>query len=188
MAVGEQLYTVEEFEQIADSDENAGRLLELINGEIIEKVPTEEHGVCTSNIHISLATFAHPRKLGRVVIEVRYHQPGDERNAFIPDLSFSTAKRPMVKQGSVPEMPDLAVEIQSPDQSLKKLREKVRYFLAHGTRLFWLVIPEKQLVEVYSPTDEQVLNINDTLSGGDVLPGFTLAVRDIFHDPLEESE
>jgi Uma2 family endonuclease len=94
----------------------------------------------------------------------------------------------MVKRGSVPEMPDLAVEIQSPDQPLKMLREKARYFLAHGTRIFWLVLPDKQLVEVYTPTDEQVLNVEDTLSGGDVLPGFTLAVRDIFRDPMEEGE
>ena len=186
MAIEEHLYTVEEFERLADSSENAKRLLELVNGEIIEKMPTEDHGICTVNISTPLAGFAHPRKLGRLAVEVRYRQPGDEYNARIPDISFSSAKRPIVKRGSVPELPDLAVEIQSPDQSLKLLREKARYFLANGTRLFWLVIPEKRLVEVYSPTDEYVLNVDDTLSGGDVLPEFTLAVRDIFRDPLEE--
>ncbi|MEO8398040.1 MAG: Uma2 family endonuclease, partial [Chloroflexota bacterium] len=121
-------------------------------------------------------------------IEVRYRQPGDERNAFIPDMSFSSAKRPIIKQGSVPQMPDLAIEILSPHQSLKTLREKAHYFLANGARLFWLVIPEKQLVEVYTPTDEFVLDVNDTLSGGDVLPEFTLPVRNIFRDPMEETE
>src|SRR5258707_180424 len=100
MAVAEHLYTVEEFEALADSPDNAGRLLELINGEIIEKMPTEEHGMSASNIHVPLATFAHSRKLGRVVIEVRYREPKDDRNAMIPDLSFSSARRPMVKRGS----------------------------------------------------------------------------------------
>ena len=188
MAVGAHLYTVEAFEALADSPQNVDRLLELVNGEIVEKMPTEDHGVITINISTPLATFAHSRKLGRVAVEVRYRRPGDEYNARIPDISFSSAKRPIVKEGSVPELPDLAVEVQSPRQSLKELREKAHYFLANGTRLFWLVIPAKQLVEVYTADEELVLNIDDTLSGGVVLPEFTLAVRDIFRDPLEEGE
>jgi len=117
---------------------------------------------------------------------VRYHTPGDDYNARIPDVSFSSAKRPIVKQGSVPELPDLAVEIQSPNQSLKSLREKARYFVGNGTKLFWLIIPNKQIVEIYTPDSEDVLKADDTLSGGDVLPEFSLAVRDIFRDPLED--
>ncbi len=187
MAIGEQLLTVAEFEQIADSPENVDRLLELVNGEIVEKMPTEDHGIIAGNIYFVLAQFAHPRKLGRVAVEVRYRYLGDEHNARIPDVSFSSAKRPIVKEGSVPELPDLAVEVQSPRQSLKELREKAHYFVANGTRLFWLVIPAKQLVEVYTETDEQVLNADDVLSGGDVLPEFTLAVRDVFRDPLDEN-
>lgn len=186
MAIGEQLYTVEAFEELADAPENVERLLELVNGEIIEKMPTEDHGVITLNISTPLVNFAHPRKLGRVAVEVRYRKPGDDYNARIPDVSFSSAKRPIVKEGSVPELPDLAVEVQSPKQSLKALREKARYFVSNGTKLFLLVIPSKQLVEVYTPDSEEMLTIDDTLSGGDVLPGFTLAVRDIFRDPLED--
>jgi Uma2 family endonuclease len=91
-----------------------------------------------------------------------------------------------VKKGSVPEMPDLAVEVKSPDDSLKLLRDKAHYYLANGTRLVWLVIPEKRLVEVYTPDDEQILTEEDTLSGEDVLPGFTLPVRDIFADPVSK--
>ncbi len=186
MAIGEQLYTVEAFEELADSAENVERLLELVNGEIVEKMPTEDHGMIVSNFVLALGNFAHPRKLGRVVAEVRYRKAGDNYNARIPDVSFSSAKRPIVKEGSVPELPDLAVEVQSPKQSLKVLREKARYFVSSGTKLFLLVIPSKQLVEVYTPDSEEVLTIDDTFSGGDVLPGFTLPVRDIFRDPLED--
>jgi Uma2 family endonuclease len=64
------------------------------------------------------------------------------------------------------------------------MREKARYYLAHGTRLVWLVIPEKWLIEVYAPDDEQVLDGNDTLTGREVLPDFTLPVRDVFADPM----
>jgi Uma2 family endonuclease len=186
MAIEHRLYTVKEFEQIADSPENVERRLELVNGEIVEKpMPTEEHGVITGNIYGPLWNFVNPRKLGRVVIEVRYRKPDDQHNARIPDIAFSSAKRPLVKQGSVPEMPDLAVEVLSPDQSLKELREKARYFLANGTKLVWLVIPEKRLIEVYTPDKEEVLTEIDTLEGDNVLPGFSMAVRDVFADPME---
>lgn len=184
MVVEHRLYTVEEFEQIADSAENAGRLLELVNGEIVEKVPTEEHSIATGNIFAALWNWNTPRKLGRVHTEVRYRKLEDQHNAFIPDIAFSSAQRPLVKQGSVPEMPDLAVEVQSPNQSLKELREKAHYFLANGTKLFWLVIPEKRLIEVYTLTDEQILTEGDTLTGGDVLPEFALPVREVFADPM----
>ena len=77
-------------------------------------------------------------------------------------------------------MPDLAVEVKSPDDSLSKLREKAAYYLANGTLLAWLVYPKKRLVIVLTPDSEEILTEDDTLDGGDVLPGFTLPVRDIF--------
>lgn len=186
MAIEHRLYTVEEFEQIADSPENAERLLELVNGEIVEKpMPTEEHSNAAGNIFAAAWNWNAQHKLGRVHMEVRYRRPEDEHNARIPDIAFSSAKRPLVKRGSVPEMPDLAVEVLSPNQSLKELREKARYFLANGTKLVWLVIPEKRLIEVYTPDKEEVLTEADTLDGDDVLPGFSMPVRAVFADPME---
>jgi Uma2 family endonuclease len=187
MAVEQRLYTVEEFEQIADSPENADRLLELIDGEIVEKVPTEQHGVTIVNLILPLGAFIYQRKLGRLVAETRYRNPEDRRNARIPDIAFSSAQRPIVERGSVPHMPDLAVEVRSPDDTIKGMREKTRYYLANGVKMVWLVFPDKRLVEVYTLDEELVLTEADTLSGGDVLPGFTLPVRDIFIDPMEES-
>lgn len=186
MAVEKQrLYTVDEFEQIADSPAYAERLLELIDGEMVEKVPTQEHGMITGNIYGPLWNFVQQRRNGRVVMEVRHRMPHDQRNARIPDISFTGGNKPIVKKGTVPHMPDLAVEVESPDDSLKEMREKARYYLANGTWLVWLVIPEKRFVEVYTPDVEEVLTENDTLSGRDVLPEFVLAVRDIFTDTAE---
>jgi Uma2 family endonuclease len=185
MAVERRLYTVDEFEQYADAPENANRLLELVEGEIREKMPTEQHSICAGNIFTPLAAFAHPKKLGRVTFEVRHRKPDDKRNALIPDVSFNSAKRPIVERGSVPELPDLVVEVKSPDDSLKELRDKMHYYIANGVKIGWLVIPEKRLIEVYTAEIEDVLTENDTLTGGDVLPGFTLPVRDVFADPLE---
>lgn len=77
-------------------------------------------------------------------------------------------------------MPDLAVEVQSPSNTLKGMQEKAAYYLLNGTRMVWLVYTEKQLIEVLTPHDRQLLTINDSLSGGDVLPGFMLPLKTIF--------
>jgi Uma2 family endonuclease len=186
MEIGQRLYTVEEFEAIADAPENRERLLELINGEIIEKVPTEEHGLCTGNIYGPIWNYLQQHKIGRVVMEVRHRNPDDDYNALQPDISFRAGKPELVKKGAVPQMPDLAVEVKSPTDSLRKLREKARYYIQHGSKLAWLVNPEKQFVEVYTPHEDYVLGIDDTLSGGEVLPGFMLPVRRIFSDTISE--
>ncbi len=182
MAIERQrLYTVEEFEAIADAPQNRDRLLELIHGEIVEKVPTQEHGLYAGNIFGPLWNYAQARG-GRVVMEVRYRALEDQHNTRIPDVSYTTGDEELVTQGSVPQMPALAVEIKSPDDALKKMREKARYYVEHGVQLVWLVIPERRIVEVYTPDDEQILDENDALDGREVLPGFTLPVRDVFKD------
>lgn len=187
MAVQHKLYTVEEFEQIADAPENRDRLLELIDGEIAEKMPTEEHGTIVINLSSSLWNWNTIQRLGRVGTEVRHRSSSDNRNARLPDVSFHSAKRPLVKRGSVPDLPDLAVEVQSPDDTIKEMRETARWYLANGSKMVWLVFPEQRIIEVYTLSEELILTENDTLTGGDVLPGFTLPVRDVFRDPLEET-
>ena len=102
-------------------------------------------------------------------------------NDRIPDLSFIThEKGALVREGAAPYMPDLAVEVQSPGQSDKLMADKAAYYLANGTRMVWLVYPEKRIVEVLTPDDRQLLNDENTLSGGDVLPNFSLPIREIF--------
>jgi Uma2 family endonuclease len=77
-------------------------------------------------------------------------------------------------------MPDLAIEIKSPDDTNKSMRERAAYYLAHGSSVVWLVFPEKRLVEVHTPEDFETLTESDILDGGDLLPGFQVSVRDIF--------
>lgn len=184
VAQKEHLYSVAEFEDLLNLPENRDRLLELINREIAEKMPTEEHGEIQAFIVAALLAFVLPRKLGRVGVEVRHKMPNDDANSRLPDVSFIAGNRPRVTEGSVLQMPDLAVEIKSPDDSLKTLRDKAHYYMVNGTRLVWIVDPAKRLVIVLTPDDEEILLDGETLTGGDVLPGFTLPLRDIFADPL----
>ena len=178
--------TVEEFEQFLRAPENQDRLFELIAGEIIEKMPTEEHGYIAGIFVTFLNLFVRPRKLGIVSVEARHRLPRDMRNARMPGVSFRSGDGPLVKDGAILRMPDLAIEIHSPDDTVKVMREKASYYLANGTRLVWLVFPQKRYVEVYRPGEEmEILFGGDVLDGGELLPGFTLPLTEVFADPLE---
>jgi Uma2 family endonuclease len=190
MAVQEMIhqrqYTVDEFEHFLRLPENRERLFELIHGEIVEKMPTEEHGYIAALLITILNNFVLPRKLGIIAAEARHRVPGDTHNARMPDVSFSAGSRALVKEGAVSRMPDLAIEIQSPGDTVKEMREQAAYYLAHGTRLVWLVFPRKRYIEIYCPGEEMEIAFGgDVLEGRSVLPGFTLSVEEIFADPSE---
>jgi Uma2 family endonuclease len=77
--------------------------------------------------------------------------------------------------------PDLAVEVVSPADSANDVHEKVLQYLDVGVRLVWVVHPIRRTVTVYTgDRNARVLDENDSLDGGEVLPGFTLSVAEIF--------
>ena len=87
----------------------------------------------------------------------------------------------------VPRMPDLAVEIQSPSNTLAELRRKAAVYLANGTELVWLVLPARAAVEVWrmGPDGEAAREFvarDGSLTGEPVLPGFTLDLQKLFPD------
>jgi Uma2 family endonuclease len=67
----------------------------------------------------------------------------------IPDVSVHLTEEPAVARGAVSGMPDLAVEIKSPTNTIIELREKVTYYLENGCRMVWIVYPDKHFVEIY---------------------------------------
>jgi Uma2 family endonuclease len=178
-----KLYTFEEFEMFITRPENAERHFELIRGEIVEKaMPTEEHGIIIHTLSGEIYIFLKANPIARAEIEVRYKMPHDDHNGLQPDLSvMMDTKTPIVRKGAVPRMPDLAVEVKSPDDKFKVMREKAEYYLANGTLIVWLIYPHERLVEVFRPNvDSQILNESHVLKGEDVLRGFTLAISDLF--------
>ncbi len=181
MAVERKQYTVDEWERFLALPENADRRFELIQGEIVEKRPTQVHAAIVSLLTFFLMAYLRENPIGWVLVEARYQLPDDRINARIPDLSFvSDRSRPLVSKGPAPYMPDLAVEIQSPDDSLKRMSDKATYYLPHGSHMVWLVYPDQQLVEVLTTDDRQLLTGDDQLTGGSLLAGFSVPVREIF--------
>ena len=118
--------------------------------------------------------------MGRVTGADGGYIVGDER--LIPDVGFvSYTRQPEDPHAAYnPIAPDLAVEVLSPSDSPYVTRLKIASYTHAGTTV-WLIDPEQQTVEIYSPdVAPQTLDNSDTLNGGDILPGFTLPVKDIF--------
>ena len=74
------------------------------------------------------------------------------------------------------------VEVKSPTDSLKKLRQKVQSFLSLGTQIGIVVNPEAHTVEVYRSEEDtpQVLSDGDQLMLPELLPGWNLAIADLW--------
>lgn len=181
MVIERTKVNVVEFERFIGQPENQDALFELIDGEIVQKVVTQKHGIIAINISTEIKLYLRQHKIGRVSSEASHRPAADHENERQPDISVvCDLAKPVQDEGAVLNMPDLAVEIKSPSDTYKLMRDKAKFYLANGTRMVWLVFPEKMLVEVYTPTEEQILTETDTLTGGEVLPGFTMNVSAIF--------
>jgi Uma2 family endonuclease len=101
-----------------------------------------------------------------------------------PDVSFVSAEK-LTAYGNPQEfakvVPDLAVEVISPEVKYGYLQRKIRDYFEAGVRLLWIVDPAMQTVTVHrSPVELRLLTSAETLSGEDVLPGFSCPVAELF--------
>lgn len=160
------------------------RLCELVAGTLVEKVRGYEESALACFLITYLVSYARPRKLGLVTGPdgtIRL-MPGLVR---IPDVAFlSRARYPAGKapREPIPELaPDLVVEIMSKGNTKREMRLKLREYLRAGVRLVWYVDLKTRSVQVFTAIDQSVTpHEGDALDGGDVLPGFTLPLRQLF--------
>ncbi len=103
----------------------------------------------------------------------------------IPDAVFISWKRypkSKRKRGEIPSVaPDLVVEVLSKGNTPREMNRKLDEYFRAGVRLVWYVDPKRRQVRVFTDREHSVvLGEDDQLEGGDVLPGFTLSIRDWF--------
>lgn len=176
-----QLVTAEELERMGER----GHLFELVRGELVPvNPPGGEHGALAVALAAELWTFVKERGLGRVYTESGFVLARGPDTVRGPDVSFVSRGREAtagLRRGFLQAAPDLAVEIWSPDNSMPALRAKAREYLAAGTRCVWLIDPRRRIAEAHTP-DHPVtsLTADDTLDGGDVLPGLNLPLTRLF--------
>ncbi len=181
MAIADQKTTVQDFEAFVAKHPDS--LFELIHGEIVKKMVTEEHGVIVVNIATEIRVYLKANPIGVVGVEISHRNPNDDFNERLPDISFRKLAddEEIVRVGAVKSMPDLAIEVKSPTNTYKQLREKADFYLDNGCKMVWLIYPDKKMVEVYhSDADIDILMADEMLLGYDLLPDFELPVREIF--------
>jgi len=185
MTVDQQLMTADELLRLP-----RGRARhELVRGELRTMPPGGwDHGREGTDIVVSLANHVRAHDLGSVAGgDTGFLLTRNPDTVRAPDVSFLRRDR-VPARGTQPGYfqgaPDLAVEVISPDDLYTEVDEKVAEWLEHGTRLVFVVNPRRKTVAVHRADGSvSVLTIEDTLDGEDVVPGWTLAVREIFEQP-----
>lgn len=159
---------------------------ELIKGELIKMSPAgARHGKLAMNLGVLLSNYVKPRRLGMVcAAETGFILARNPDTVRAPDAAFiSQAHIPLEGEptGFWPFAPDLAVEVISPDDRYEEIQEKIAVYFSAGTRLVWIVDPENHTVAVYNSLAEaRIFTETDPLEGGDVIPGFSCSVTEIF--------
>jgi len=171
---------LKEFERFIALPENADRRFEFMGGEIVEVVTNYYCSRIAARILSRINTYVEEHELGYVSGEAGGYVVGDDR--YLPDVGFiSTKRQPEPCQDTFnPQAPDLAVEVISPTDKPKIVRTKTANYVASGT-VVWLVDPDAQEIEVHIPGRHVITyHVDETLEGGDVLPGFKMTLKDIF--------
>jgi Uma2 family endonuclease len=173
-------HTRDEFDGFINLPENADKLFEFIGGEIVEVPSNPYSSQISAFIIAALIVYIKGKNLGHVTGEAGGYMVAGE--LYAPDVAFISKERQpeLAREGYNPNPPDLAVEVVSPTDTDKRLRIKVVNYLAVGT-MVWIVYPQLKEVEVYVPGQPvKIVDFDGVLDGGDVLPEFSLAVKEIF--------
>ena len=179
----EKLYTASDLERLSEQ----GFRYELIEGKLCEMSPTGgSHGSATSRLAFHVQYYVYERDLGECFSsEVGVFLSRNPDTVLAPDFAFIISARVPtdIPPGYLSIMPDLVFETRSPGDTKREIEAKMERWIAAGVRLAWDIDPKSHTVTVYQPgVPATTLGVDDTLAGGDVLPGLSLPVRAIFRD------
>jgi Uma2 family endonuclease len=176
-------------QDLLDSSITNGRSCELVEGILVEKAMGFRSEYIAYWIGYLIAAFLEENNIGAVFgsqAPIRFRL----NLVLIPDVGFirwdSVEDTDVIENpsGAFLEVPpDLAVEVLSPGNTRKEMDTKLKEYAKARVELVWYVDPERNEVDVYpkgSAKRKKTFGINDTLDGGEVLPGFTLPVAKIF--------
>ncbi len=181
MAVTHEPVTAQELLEIPDD----GLRRELVRGEVRQMAPAGfRHGRISSEVAASLAWFVRANDLGVVAAETGFKIADNPDTVRAPDVAFVSQGRIETAEettGYWPGAPDLAVEVISPNDRFAEVEEKIADWLGAGTRMVVVINPRGRTVTVRLPEREvEILSDGEALDGGDVVPGWTLSVSDLF--------
>jgi Uma2 family endonuclease len=182
MAITPKLMTADELIDLPDD----GLQHELVRGELRSMAPPGfPHGRSGSRFGSSLRRHVEDHDLGEVItVETGFRLTTDPDTVRCPDVGYISNEH-LAAVGDVtgyfPGAPDLVVEVISPNDRYSEVAEKVTEWLQHGARLVFVADPRPKTVAMHRPGQPtRTLGMDDVLDGEDVVPGWTLAVRDLF--------
>jgi Uma2 family endonuclease len=164
---------------------------EIVNGQRVDLPPMSAYATwLASRLHLRLGLYAEDKGLGTFVTEMLFVLDAEHNLRRRPDVAFvSTARWPLDR--ALPEtgdwdvVPDLAVEVISPNDIFKDVLAKVREYFHYGVQVVWVIAPEERQVYVYdAPTHVRILTGQDELTGGEVVPGFRLSLGHLFQQAV----
>lgn len=166
---------------LEDFLENDVEGYEYIKGELVPMPAASfRHGAISVRIIRHLDQYVYKNKLGQLFTAETLFKVGER--VLKPDVAFVASERLDVDEDKgLPIPPDLAIEVVSPSDVLSHVVGKVQAYLDAGTRCIWVVEPTLETVTVYkSETDIKTLTRDDTLTGDDIVPGFSCQVEKLF--------
>ncbi|MFH1116765.1 MAG: Uma2 family endonuclease [Pseudomonadota bacterium] len=180
LATEQQAWTEAQIMRLPD----VGGKYELVEGELVVVAAGREHDDVIFFLDYLLKDFVIRHDLGRVYgASLGYWM--ENGNLRSPDISFVTNgrlnKMTHDPKGFLHGAPDLAIEILSPSNTVKAMKEKALEYFESGSRLVWIVSPKDRTVTVLRPDgSERVLTVEAGLDGEDVIPGFSIEIKDVF--------
>src|SRR5438270_7440243 len=176
-----KLLTAEEFFLVSEPQD--GSRQELVRGEIVTMPPPGGmHGVTCSKVDRKIGVFIDAGPGGTLACnDTGFITERDPDSVRGPDISYWSKERLLeVPVGYIEISPDMLVEVLSPSNTSKQIRVKLKEYFAKGVRLVWVIAPEDRTLTIYRTPDEgRVLHETATVTGEDVLPGFTCRVSDL---------
>ncbi len=171
-----------------DTPPSAGDLYEIVNGQVVEPPPMSAFESVFANTLAQAIQyhFARAGESGRCVVEVLFRLQSDPNLQRRPDLALISYERwaksrPVPWESAWRVVPDLAVEVVSPNDLAFEVLEKLDDYFRAGVRQVWVVYPRHGRVFIYTgPKSVIGLDVSGTLDGGEILPGFQLRLAELF--------
>jgi Uma2 family endonuclease len=164
--------------------DHSGRLYELVDGVLVEKVVGFAESFLAARLIKLLSNWVDDRGLG-IVSGADGPMKLMPKMVRLPDVSFVSWERlpgRAVPSAPIPDLaPDLAVEVLSEGNTKGEMERKLKEYFLAGVRLVWIIDPPRRRVTAYTAPDEStVVGEDESLTGGEVLPGLSLPLRDVF--------
>lgn len=159
-------------------------MTELVRGRlIVREPPGTHHGAIAANLAYYLSDFVRLHGSGAIFAQdTGFKIASDPDSVRAPDVAFVARDRiGLIRPRGYAELaPDLLAEVLSPDDRPAEVLATVADWLSAGTRLVWVVDPERREALVYRQDGSlSILGSDDAFAGEDVLPGFACPLKDI---------